>query len=265
MLKEPATQEPAGTETVAKAAAYRSIPIGVEGAMDDINLNDVTAVARISIASPEQVLEWASRHRRQSERSMDEGEATPVRRGEEARDDQLPHVQAREGRPVLRAHLRPVKDWECACGKYKRIKYKGIICDRCGVEVTESKVRRVRMGYIQLAAPVCHIWFYKGTSSKISNLLDISVRDLGKVIYFQEYIVVEAAEETGSRPRKQLQRGTGAQVSPAVRRQGAHHDRRRGGEGVPQADRHRGLVQPADAVEMREATSPRSATRSSSA
>src|SRR5437870_3057752 len=78
----------------------------------------------------------------------------------------------------------PVKDWECSCGKYKRIKYKGIVCDRCGVEVTESKVRRHRMGHIKLAAPVCHIWFYKGTSSRIANLLDVSVRDLGKVLYF---------------------------------------------------------------------------------
>src|SRR4029450_13110308 len=85
----------------------------------------------------------------------------------------------------------PVKDWECSCGKYKRIKYKGIVCDRCGVEVTESKVRRHRMGHIKLAAPVCHIWFYKGTSSRIANLLDVSVRDLGKVLYFQDYIVVD--------------------------------------------------------------------------
>src|SRR3990172_7615278 len=72
----------------------------------------------------------------------------------------------------------PVKDWECSCGKYKRIKYKGIICDRCGVEVTESKVRRVRMGHIKLAAPVCHIWFYKGASSRIATLVDISIKDL---------------------------------------------------------------------------------------
>src|SRR5213076_313428 len=63
----------------------------------------------------------------------------------------------------------PVKDWECSCGKYKRIKYKGIVCDRCGVEVTESKVRRHRMGFIRLASPVCHIWFYKGTSSRIAT------------------------------------------------------------------------------------------------
>jgi DNA-directed RNA polymerase subunit beta' len=203
MLKEPATQEPAGTETVAKtAAAYRSIPIGVEGAMDDINLNDVTAVARISIASPEQVLEWASRHRRQSERSMDDGDQRPF--GEVKKPETINYRTFKPEKDGLFCEriFGPVKDWECACGKYKRIKYKGIICDRCGVEVTESKVRRVRMGYIQLAAPVCHIWFYKGTSSKISNLLDISVRDIGKVIYFQEYIVVEAAEETGLKARE---------------------------------------------------------------
>src|SRR5947209_4762144 len=95
----------------------------------------------------------------------------------------------------------PVKDWECSCGKYKRIKYKGIVCDRCGVEVTESKVRRHRMGHIKLAAPVCHIWFYKGTSSRIANLLDVSVRDLGKVLYFQDYIVVDP----GDTPLKQKQ------------------------------------------------------------
>ena len=85
----------------------------------------------------------------------------------------------------------PTKDWECHCGKYKRIRYKGIVCDRCGVEVTTSKVRRERMGHIELAAPVAHIWYFKGIPSRISLLLDVSPRDLEKVIYFAAYIVVD--------------------------------------------------------------------------
>ncbi|OGI09806.1 MAG: DNA-directed RNA polymerase subunit gamma [Candidatus Melainabacteria bacterium RIFCSPLOWO2_02_FULL_35_15] len=84
----------------------------------------------------------------------------------------------------------PTKDWECYCGKYKRVRHKGIICERCGVEVTESKVRRHRMGHIKLAAPVCHIWFLKGIPSYLSLLSDIPLRDLEQVIYFNQYIVL---------------------------------------------------------------------------
>ncbi len=85
----------------------------------------------------------------------------------------------------------PTKDWECYCGKYKRIRYKGIICDKCGVEVTHSRVRRERMGHIGLACPVAHVWFFKGAPSKLSLLLDISPRDLSGVIYFARYLVLE--------------------------------------------------------------------------
>ena len=85
----------------------------------------------------------------------------------------------------------PTKDWECHCGKYKRIRYKGIICDRCGVEVTKSKVRRERMGHIELASPVAHIWYFKGIPSRVALMLDISPRSLEKVIYFASYIVVD--------------------------------------------------------------------------
>jgi DNA-directed RNA polymerase subunit beta' len=95
----------------------------------------------------------------------------------------------------------PTKDWECFCGKYKGIKHKNIICDRCGVQVTHSKVRRSRMGHINLAAPVAHIWFFKATPSRIGNLLAIKLSDLDKVIYFQEYIVTEPGDsplETGT-------------------------------------------------------------------
>ena len=85
----------------------------------------------------------------------------------------------------------PTKDWECHCGKYKRVRYKGIVCDRCGVEVTKSKVRRERMGHIELAAPVAHIWYFKGIPSRIALMLDISPRSLEKVIYFASYIVID--------------------------------------------------------------------------
>ena len=85
----------------------------------------------------------------------------------------------------------PTKDWECHCGKYKRVRYKGIVCDRCGVEVTKAKVRRERMGHIELAAPVAHIWYFKGIPSRIALMLDVSPRNLDKVIYFASYIVVD--------------------------------------------------------------------------
>ena len=85
----------------------------------------------------------------------------------------------------------PTKDWECHCGKYKRVRYKGIVCDKCGVEVTKSKVRRERMGHIELAAPVAHIWYFKGIPSRIAVMLDISPRNLEKVIYFASYVVTD--------------------------------------------------------------------------
>ncbi|MBS1716123.1 MAG: DNA-directed RNA polymerase subunit beta' [Armatimonadetes bacterium] len=89
----------------------------------------------------------------------------------------------------------PVKDWECSCGRYKKIKYKGIVCERCGVEVTRSKVRRERMGHVELAAPVCHIWYLKGVPSPLSLILDISPRLLEKVIYFASFIIIDIDKE----------------------------------------------------------------------
>ncbi len=89
----------------------------------------------------------------------------------------------------------PVKDWECHCGKYKRIRYRGVICDRCGVEVTLSKVRRERMGHIELAVPVAHIWFFKTLPSPMGNLIDITLRDLEKVIYYSNYVVIDKGKQ----------------------------------------------------------------------
>src|SRR5919112_339321 len=85
----------------------------------------------------------------------------------------------------------PIKDYECLCGKYKRMKYKGIVCEKCGVEVIQSKVRRERMGHIELAAPVAHIWFLKSVPTRIGVLLDITLRDLERVLYFENWVVVE--------------------------------------------------------------------------
>ena len=88
----------------------------------------------------------------------------------------------------------PVKDWECHCGKYKRIRYKGVVCDKCGVEVTRAKVRRDRMGHIELATPVSHIWYFKGIPSRMGLILDISPRSLERVLYFVNYIVLDPGE-----------------------------------------------------------------------
>ena len=95
----------------------------------------------------------------------------------------------------------PTKDWECSCGKYKRIKHKGVICDRCGVEVTEARVRRERMGHIELAVPVSHIWFYKCTPSRMGLVLDLTMRALERVLYYEDYIVVDP----GDTPLKEKQ------------------------------------------------------------
>jgi len=107
----------------------------------------------------------------------------------------------------------PTKDWECYCGKYKRIRYRGIICDRCGVEVTQSRVRRERMGHINLASPVAHIWYFKGAPSKLSLLLDISPRDLEAVVYFAQYLVTEVDQAKKKEILKDLEKEIDQQVT----------------------------------------------------
>ena len=99
----------------------------------------------------------------------------------------------------------PTKDWECYCGKYKRIRYKGIICDRCGVEVTRSIVRRERMGHIKLAAPVAHIWFLRGVPSKVATILGVSLPELERVIYFASYIIMSVNEDLKAEAMKRIE------------------------------------------------------------
>src|ERR1022692_4049375 len=93
----------------------------------------------------------------------------------------------------------PVRDWECNCGKYKRVKNKGVICDRCGVEVTESKVRRERMGHIELAVPITHVWFLRKSPSRIATLLDMKISDLERVVYYARYMVLEEFKDTDNK------------------------------------------------------------------
>ena len=131
---------------------------------------------RISIASPERVMKWSY--------------------GEVTKPETINYRTLKPEREGLFCEkiFGPSKDWECYCGKYKRVRHKGIICERCGVEVTDSKVRRHRMGHIKLAAPVSHIWFLKGIPSYLGLLLDMSLKDLEQVIYFNNYVVIDPAE-----------------------------------------------------------------------
>jgi len=131
---------------------------------------------RISIASPERILKWSY--------------------GEVTKPETINYRTLKPERDGLFCEriFGPSKDWECYCGKYKRVRHKGIICERCGVEVTDSKVRRQRMGHIKLAAPVSHIWFLKGIPSYLGLLLDMTLKDLEQVIYFNSYIVLDPAD-----------------------------------------------------------------------
>ncbi len=146
--------------------------------------------ATISIASPETIRSWARRN----------GEIQEVKNPETIN---YRTFKPEKGGLFCERIFGPTKDWECACGKYKRIKHKGVICDRCGVEVTLSSVRRHQMGAIELAVPVSHIWFFKCTPSRLGMVLDMSSRALERVIYYEDYIVVDPGENTALQ-KKQL-------------------------------------------------------------
>ncbi len=120
----------------------------------------------------------------------------------------------------------PTRDWECACGKYKRVRFKGIVCERCGVEVTRSRVRRERMGHIELAAPVTHIWYFKGVPSRLGYLLDISPRDLEKVIYFAAYMVTSVDEDQRHKDLPDLQGELDTELSNLEKRRDLEVDKR---------------------------------------
>src|SRR6476619_6744709 len=131
---------------------------------------------RISLASPDKIMSWSH--------------------GEVTKPETINYRTFKPERDGLFCAkiFGPITDWECLCGKYKRMKHRGVICDKCGVEVTQAKVRRERLGHITLATPVSHVWFFKGLPSRIGHLLDISLRDLERVLYFEAYVVVDPGD-----------------------------------------------------------------------
>jgi DNA-directed RNA polymerase subunit beta' len=131
---------------------------------------------RISLASPERILQWSH--------------------GEVTKPETINYRTFKPERDGLFCAkiFGPITDWECLCGKYKRMKHRGVICDKCGVEVTQAKVRRERLGHIALATPVSHVWFFKGLPSRIGHLLDLTLRDLERILYFEAYVVIDAGE-----------------------------------------------------------------------
>jgi DNA-directed RNA polymerase subunit beta' len=138
-------------------------------------LKDFNAI-KISLASPEKIRSWSY--------------------GEVTKPETINYRTFKPERDGLFCAkiFGPITDWECLCGKYKRMKHRGVVCDKCGVEVTKSKVRRERMGHIELASPVSHVWFFKGLPSRIGHLLDISLRDLERILYFESYVVVDPGD-----------------------------------------------------------------------
>ncbi|MEP6637139.1 MAG: DNA-directed RNA polymerase subunit beta', partial [Acidobacteriota bacterium] len=141
---------------------------------------------RISLASPEKIRQWSH--------------------GEVTKPETINYRTFKPERDGLFCAriFGPVADWECLCGKYKRMKHRGVICDKCGVEVTQAKVRRERLGHIDLASPCSHVWFFKGLPSRIGHLLDIPLRELEKVLYFESYIVIDPGDVPGIKERELL-------------------------------------------------------------
>src|SRR5687768_14723893 len=143
-------------------------------------INDYGAV-RISLASPADIRSWSF--------------------GEVKKPETINYRTYRPEKDGLFCEriFGPEKDWECACGKYRGMKYKGMVCDRCGVKVTHSRVRRKRMGHIELAAPVVHIWFFKAMPSRLGTLLDMKTTSLEKIIYFQDYVIIDPGPRAGEK------------------------------------------------------------------
>jgi DNA-directed RNA polymerase subunit beta' len=165
---ETATVTPKGMPR--RVALFRSNPFELTTPIKDFD------AIRIMLASPEKIRSWSH--------------------GEVTKPETINYRTFKPERDGLFCAriFGPVTDWECLCGKYKRMKHRGVICDKCGVEVTVSKVRRERMGHIELASPCSHVWFFKGLPSRIGHLLDISLRDLESILYFESYVVVDPGD-----------------------------------------------------------------------
>src|SRR5688500_14964933 len=161
-----------------------------------LEVNNFDAI-RISLASPDQIKGWSS--------------------GEVTKPETINYRTLKPEKDGLfdERIFGPTKDWECYCGKYKRIRYKDIICDKCGVEVTRSKVRRERMGHIKLASPVSHIWYFKGTPSRLGILLDISPRNLERILYFALYVVTRGDEAQREKAAQRIDEEAEARIARA--------------------------------------------------
>src|SRR5215216_3551488 len=174
-MKAPSRHEMAGSSPAVTVRGFQ------ETAMNQEVMNLFNPVAqpqsfdqiKISIASPERIRSWSY--------------------GEIKKPETINYRTFKPERDGLFCAriFGPIKDYECLCGKYKRMKYKGIVCEKCGVEVTVQKVRRDRMGHIELASPVAHIWFLKSLPSRIGLMLDMTLKDLERVLYFENYVVIE--------------------------------------------------------------------------
>ncbi len=176
-----------------------------------LEVNDFNAI-RISLASPEQIRSWSY--------------------GEVTKPETINYRTLKPEKDGLFCEriFGPTKDWECYCGKYKRVRFKGIVCDKCGVEVARSKVRRERMGHIELASPVSHIWYFKGTPSRIGLLLDLSPRNLERILYFALYVVTHIDEDARREMLGQMDEDLQGQIqrqeeTATARIQGLHEER----------------------------------------
>src|SRR6202042_3724350 len=165
---------------------------------------------RISLASPEKIREWSH--------------------GEVKKPETINYRTFKPERDGLFCAkiFGPVKDYECLCGKYKRLKHRGVVCEKCGVEVTQSKVRRERMGHIELASPTAHIWFLKSLPSRIGLMLDMTLREIERVLYFEAFVVIDP----GMTPMQRGQLLTDELYLEAIEEHGDEFDARMGAEAV---------------------------------
>src|SRR5512135_1927915 len=171
--------------------AYGHLLIGDENRLVDYRRHRVEAkdfsALRISLASPDQIKSWSY--------------------GEVTKPETINYRRLRPEKDGLfcEAIFGPTKDWQCYCGKYKNVRYKGIICDKCGVEVTRTSVRRERMGHIELAAPVAHVWYTRRVPSYLGLLLDVSRRNLDRVLYFAQYVITTVDEDAREKALKRIE------------------------------------------------------------
>jgi len=170
---------------------------------------------KIGLASPERIRQWG-------ERTLPNGQIV----GEVTKPETINYRTLKPEMDGLFCEriFGPAKDWECHCGKYKRVRHRGIVCERCGVEVTESRVRRHRMGFIGLAAPVTHVWYLKGIPSYMATLLDMPLRDVEQIVYFNAYVVLDVGNATNLSYKQLLSEDQWIQLEDEIYAEGSQLD-----------------------------------------